>query len=96
MNIASFLLFDAFKREFDQAIVVPNDSDLILPIQMVRQELRLTVGVLSPQRDKRRVSHQLVKAASFYRTIREGALSVSQFPDDLADAKGAFHKPASC
>ena len=35
VNLASYLLVDAFAQEYDVAIVVSNDSDLVTPITLV-------------------------------------------------------------
>lgn len=93
VNLATYLLLDAVDNDFEQAVVVSNDSDLVLPIQMVRQRFGLPVGVLNPHR--RRPQAQLNAVASFYRPIRNGPLSASQFPAVLHDAHGAITKPAS-
>jgi hypothetical protein len=44
VNLASFLLMDGFRRDYEVAIVLSNDSDLMLPIQIVTQELGFPVG----------------------------------------------------
>lgn len=91
VNLASHLLFDAFKGKFDAAVVLSNDSDLMTPIQMVRQEFKRTVGILNPHQTP---SRSLMKVASFYKPIRENVLQLSQFPVTLSDANGVFHKPS--
>jgi uncharacterized LabA/DUF88 family protein len=48
VNLATFLLLDAFKRECGTAVVVSNDSDLKLPIEVAQTELGLHVGVVNP------------------------------------------------
>ena len=48
VNLASMLLSDAFRGEFEAAIVLSNDSDLVLPIKIVTEELGLPVGLLNP------------------------------------------------
>ena len=78
--LASYLVADGCLGRFEAAVVVSNDSDLVPPIEIVRSELGLTVGVLNPQR---RPSVHLQKAASFLRPIRAGAVAASQFPDDV-------------
>ena len=93
VNLATYLLLDAIDGDFEQAVVVSNDSDLVLPIQMVQQRFRLPVGVLNPHRG--RPQAQLNAVASFYRQIRQGPLSASQFAPVLHDAHGAITKPAS-
>ena len=90
VNLASYLLLDAFKNEYEQAVVVSNDADLLTPIKIVQDEFGLSVGVLNPQK---KPSRALKNAADFYRPIRQGPLSASQFPTTLTDATGTFHKP---
>ena len=91
VNLATYLLLDAFDDEYDLAVVVSNDSDLQLPIHMTCERLGKQVGVFDPSS---RHSFQLQKAASWYRRLRRGPLSASQFPDTLADAHGLVTKPA--
>ncbi len=86
------LLVDAHDALFQEAVVVSNDSDLELPIRMVRQKFGLPVGVLHPHKEG---SVQLRKAAAFFRPIPEGALKACQFPPTLRDAAGRFTKPPS-
>lgn len=102
VNLASYLLLDAFRDRCDCAIVVSGDSDLATPIRMVREELKKTVGVLLPQRLSGprglapRKSAKLRQVAAFFRDgIRSGPLAAAQFPHTLADATGSFHKPPS-
>ena len=95
VSLASYLLLDGFKREYDQAVVVSNDADFITPIEIVRYELGFKVGLLHPQLNTNiKPSQALRKTVDFYRRIRQGALSESLFPDTLTDAKGTFRKPA--
>ena len=90
VNLASYLLLDAFRNDYEQAVVVSNDTDLLTPIKIVQSEFGLSVGVLNPQK---KPSRALKDAADFYRPIRQGPLSASQFPHTLTDATGPFHKP---
>jgi uncharacterized LabA/DUF88 family protein len=92
VNLASHLLFDGFQKSYDTAIVVTNDSDLAEPIRIVREELGLKVGILSPSKHPNPL---LVKAASFFKPIRTGVLRDSQFSHQLTDSKGNFSKPVS-
>lgn len=92
VNLASFLLLDAFQNDCDTAVVVSNDSDLAEPIRMAQHELGLAVGVVNPHPAKRR-SRSL--QSSFFRQLRNGALRRSQFPAMLTDARGSFSKPSS-
>ena len=91
VNLASYLLLDGFENEYDMAVVVSNDSDLELPITMARTRLGKQVGVFDPSR---RRSFELHKAASWYRSLRQGPLRASLFPDTLTDDRGLITKPA--
>ncbi len=92
VNLATALLVDGFTRDFDAAVVVSNDSDLLEPIKVVRQRLGYPVGILNPHpRGKR--SRALFQAATFARQVSRRALQASQFPHTLTDAHGTITKP---
>jgi hypothetical protein len=44
VNLATYLLIDAFRHDSDVAVVVSNDSDLCEPIRIVQEEFSLPVG----------------------------------------------------
>ena len=90
VNLATHLLWDGFQKRYEAAALITNDSDLVEPIRVVRQELGLPVIILNPQKSP---SVELKKYASFIKSIRAGALAASQFPSVLRDAKGDFYKP---
>ena len=50
MNLATHLLHDAHRGRFEVAVIVSNDSDLLEPIKIVREELGKKVGVLNPHK----------------------------------------------
>ena len=77
VNLASYLLLDGFENEYGLAVVVSNDSDLELPIRMVRTRLDKQIGVFDPSR---RRSFELHNAASWYRPLRQGPLSARPVP----------------
>ncbi len=85
VNLATYLLMDGFRGDYELAVVVSNDPDLKTPIELLRAELGLQVGVLNPHRN---TSHALWQAASFYRPIRRGVAAASQFPLAVVDARG--------
>lgn len=91
VNIATHLLYDGFRNHYDLAVVVSNDSDLLEPIKIVRNELGKQVGVLNPHP---RPSRAILPHIDFIKRIRAGALGTSQFPPLLTDSVGRFHKPA--
>jgi uncharacterized LabA/DUF88 family protein len=92
VNIATHMLIDAFEDAYDCAVLISGDSDLTLPIEMVRSRFGKMVGVLNPQK---RPCKSLKKEANFYKKIRKSALMRSQFPEKLHDIHGIFYKPAT-
>lgn len=92
VNLAAYLLADAFRSDAQAFVVVSNDSDLTEPMRMVRHELGKVVGLLNPQD---RQSRALMKAApNFVKQIRRGVVSASQFPNRLVDQHGnVIEKP---
>jgi uncharacterized LabA/DUF88 family protein len=91
VNLATYLLLDAFKGEREVAVVISNDSDLKLPIEVAQHELGLRVGVVNPRPPARR-SRAL--QPTFFKQIRSSALAACQFPPVLTDAHGEIRKPA--
>ncbi len=92
VNLASHMLNDGYKHLYKAAVVITDDSDLAEPMRMIRQELRLVVGLLT---SKKRPSIALNQYATFCKRIRESVLRASQFPNELRDLNGVFHKPPS-
>jgi uncharacterized LabA/DUF88 family protein len=93
VNIASYLLLDAFKADYEQGVILSNDSDLKTPIEMVRTELNRPVGVVFPiSRPGRRASQELMAVAKFQKSIRESLLARCQLPTTIA---GHIQKPAA-
>jgi hypothetical protein len=46
VNVATHLLTDVIERSVDAAVVITNDSDLELPLRVVRE--RIPVGTVNP------------------------------------------------
>jgi len=91
VNLATYLLRDAYNHTFDVAVLVTNDSDLVEPVKIVRKELGLSVRILNPHRGRH--SQQLQQFAVFIKRIRQADVAACQFPPILTDGKGTFHKP---
>jgi hypothetical protein len=49
VNIATYMLVDAFRKDCDQLVVITNDSDLAEPVRIINKELLIPVGVFNPQ-----------------------------------------------
>ena len=93
VNIAAHLVNDGHNRRYEVAVLISNDFDLVEPVKIVRNELKIPVGVLNPI--PKMPSHELRKYATFVKPIRQGVLAASQFPATLQDANGTFYKPPS-
>ena len=93
VNIAAYLMLDGFKTDYEQAAIISNDSDLKTPIELVRNELNLPVGVIFPiSRPGRHASQELMAVAKFQKSIRDNLLARCQLPPTLA---GHIQKPTS-
>lgn len=93
VNLAVHLINDGYQGRYDVAAIMSNDSDLVEPIKIVRQELHLHVIVLNPF--PKHPSKALQKVATFVKPIRQGVVAASQFPPTLVDANGTFSKPSN-
>jgi len=88
--LGALLVAHGYQGRYRAAVVVSNDSDLTLPIRIVRDELQLPVGIYNPHA---RFSAELVKVATFRKQVRTGVLRAAQFPETLEDAHGTITKP---
>lgn len=93
VNLASHLIADAYEGSFDVAAVLSNDMDLEHPLRFVREELGKPVALFNaaPFRHGRLAPENA--PGSSYTKIKRGALSASQFPEQMSDAEGEFHRP---
>lgn len=95
VNLASYLLKDCFEDNFDDAVVISNDSDLAKPVEIVVNHCAKPVKVINPNR-REYLSRELTDvASSFYPTINMSAYRNSQFNNTLTDSTGAFTKPST-
>ena len=86
--IATELMADAFLGNFDMALVVSGDSDLVPPIKAIRshfKEKRIIIA-FPPNRQ----SANLKKEASGYFTINQATLKASQLPQQVVKADGTI------
>ncbi len=104
VNLATYLLLDAFDGDCEAALVISNDSDLAEPIRVVGARFNRPVGVVFPilnrtsNRRRRPPSNTLRQVAAFQRFItaapkRRRLLAACQFPETLTDARGSFTRP---
>jgi hypothetical protein len=87
VNLASFLLLDCFLDKFDVAVVMSQDTDLLEPLRMVRDEFGKEIVVTwfeaSPQPGK---AHK--EAASRILHLSEAMLRRCQFSDPVIGRGG--------
>jgi len=93
VNIATQMMADAFLDRFDVALIVSGDSDLVPPIEMIRehQPRKRIIVAFPPGRkssDLQRVAH-----GSFW--INEKKLRISLLPDPIVKPNGhQLHRPS--
>ncbi len=95
VNLATLLLMDCVDDDFDEAVVISNDSDLLLPIEYAVKRFGKVVGVINPHR-RGKFSGELMRAASWsYKEINRSVLAASQFPTVIPSARGPIAKPST-
>ena len=93
VNLATQLLMDAVEGDFEQALVISNDSDLTQPIRAIRQKFTLPIIVISPYP---RVANKLRRAASACGVLDKTLLAGCQLRSSLKDKKGrVISKPVA-
>lgn len=50
VNLATQLLIDGMRGKYDMAVIISNDSDLLMPIEFITSDLKLPIGILNPQK----------------------------------------------
>jgi uncharacterized LabA/DUF88 family protein len=92
VNIAIYLINEAYKDTFDTAMLVTNDTDLVPAIKMLKKiRPKKKIGVLFPLG---RSSAELKQACDFAKYTKKRHLSQSQFPDPITLPSGyKFSKP---
>ncbi|MBY3094911.1 NYN domain-containing protein [Rhizobium laguerreae] len=92
VNLASYLLKDAYQGACECAVIISNDSDLLTPIRMAKNDGGLVIGLVPP---RPKGSVELKTLADFKIDPRIHVLASSQFPDPLPTPSGLIHKPAN-
>jgi NYN domain len=81
VNLATYLIHDAWRGLFDVALVLSQDTDLIEPVRIVRDEIKKPVGVVVLDG---KAPGQLASYGSFVRHITHSRLAAAQFPDSMS------------
>lgn len=95
VNLATALLVDAYEKQFEKAVVISNDSDLVYRIDIVKNKLGFPVIVLMPCGAGRKPSYHLSNVATASPKVNPAHLAAAQFPSPMNDATGAFTKPVT-
>jgi uncharacterized LabA/DUF88 family protein len=93
VNIATEMLSDAVTDRFDTALLCSADSDLVAPVQQVRQLFpdKRVIVVFPPARH----SNALNQVASACLHLDRATLAKSVFPDQVVKPDGfVLHRPA--
>ncbi len=86
VNIAIHLFREAHEDNFDSAVLLTNDTDLVPAIKMIRIVFpKKRIGVLFPMG---RWSTELKNACHFYKFIERRDLEKCQLPDQITLANG--------
>jgi hypothetical protein len=74
VNLAAHLLIDAFRGDCEMAIALTNDTDLVEPIRLARDDLGLHLALLSPSDSPAR---SLRGTVDIVKKLRHGPLRFS-------------------
>ena len=95
VNLATYLMLDCVDDDFEEVVVISNDSDLVLPIELAIKRFGKIAGVISPQH-RSQYSRALLGTASWsIRQINRSVLAASQLPDVINHPRGQITKPAT-
>ena len=78
VNLATYLIHDAWQDLFDVAVVLSQDTDLNEPLRIVRDEIKKSIGVIVLDG---KAPGKLASFGSFVRHITPADLADAQFPD---------------
>lgn len=93
VNISVELMADAFQNQFDVALLISADSDLVGPVEMVRRffDSKRIIAVFPPGRS----SFALKRAANAVTYLGRSTLLQSVFPNTVTKPDGTvLRRPA--
>jgi len=92
VNLASYLLLDGFRDRYDVAVVVSNDSDLLEPVHIAREELNKKVHIVFTRRDRRGSVFE-GRVDTITRRVNASVLARCQLPDTVRIGNRAARQP---
>ena len=94
VNLATHLLNDAWLNLYDAALVISQDSDLLEPLRIVKQERKKTV--ILAWLDGQQPSKKWYQAASSIKHVTPARLADAQFSEKLMTSSGHYvYKPSN-
>lgn len=91
VNLAAHLIADGYSGRYEKAVVLTNDADLAEPIRLLREERGIPVALVYPTP---RPAGKLVSVRpSELLRLSASTCRSSQFPVQMRDDKGVFHRP---
>ncbi|MGE0227806.1 MAG: NYN domain-containing protein [Dehalococcoidia bacterium] len=90
VNLATYLLIDAYEERFEEAAVITNDSDLTEPIRHVSRQLGRPVWLMN---NRGRPARELQRAASKYLRLTHDDFAACQLPDPVIIGSDKVSKP---
>ena len=86
VNIATEMITDAFQNQFDLALLISGDSDLVPPIRAIRRYFttKKVLAVFPPERH----SNELKETANASLNLRRKTIQNAQFPSRIILANG--------
>ena len=94
VNLATRLVADAGQQKYQQAVILSNDSDFDQALKCVRDEFGLRVVLLNPDIDGR-TQRDIARSATSVKRLWKRHVRDSQFPSQMQDTQGEFHRPAA-
>jgi uncharacterized LabA/DUF88 family protein len=90
VNIAVYMLDDAYNDKCDNFVLVSGDSDLVPPIKMIRHRFptKQVIVYVPAQHPTRSHAVELRSSANLSRNLPQNMLKPSQFGTPLPDGYG--------
>ncbi len=91
--LASYMVFDAARNPADLHVLLSSDSDFVPTLNLLKGELGVQTALFSPIENP--PSMLIATEPLIVKIVRRAFLENAQFPDEMRDAKGPFHRPPS-
>ena len=93
VNIATDMIEDGYRGEYECATLISNDTDLVTPLLRIKHNLKKLVVVVSPYE---KIHIELKKASHYAKSIKsDDIFQKSQFPLKINTPKEKIHCPKS-